>query len=467
LEVAGKGISMPASVANNLTVNATATPSAQVMKAVDGGGAGKGFTTHLDRAKGAVNAETAKQATAKPETAKPRAAERKTARTGAASTKGAKNAQDNTGDTNVPPPADAGTSGSPIDSTNAVQIAAPSESQPAPSGKEVKNAPPAKAELSAVNVAAVTVTPTQPIQPGDVAAEQKNSGSPGSAQSVIQAVTPDQAASNASPAPSAEANAKAAETVAAFDAKTAKASSATRERQAAVATATDVPVGPAKVAPAKPQTALDQPAVASGNDPTNASAIAVVDAATTPKPAAPDAGDALRGHALIDGAPAAPQPATGHAQPLSDQATPLPPEAHFAEANHTNIVTGVQTTLLPHGGTMQIRLDPPELGALQVTVEMRDGVMNATFHTTNEDATRLLSHSLGQLKTALEAQGVTVEKIQVQQSPKNQQSQNHEDTSQQQQQRDEASTRQEQQRRDMLRRMWRRVSGGDPVDLVA
>ena len=116
---------------------------------------------------------------------------------------------------------------------------------------------------------------------------------------------------------------------------------------------------------------------------------------------------------------------------------------------------------------MQIRLDPPELGALQVSVEMRDGSMTATFQTSNEDATRLLSHSLGQLKTALEAQGVVVEKIQVQQAPKNQQSQSQEEQSPQQQ-RDDANARQEQQRREILNRMWRRVSGGsDPVDLVA
>jgi flagellar hook-length control protein FliK len=93
--------------------------------------------------------------------------------------------------------------------------------------------------------------------------------------------------------------------------------------------------------------------------------------------------------------------------------------------------------------------------------------MTATFQTSNEDATRLLSHSLGQLKTALESQGVTVEKIQVQQSPKDSHAKNGEDSSAQQQ-RDEANARQENDRREMLRKMWRRVSGtADPVDLVA
>ena len=37
---------------------------------------------------------------------------------------------------------------------------------------------------------------------------------------------------------------------------------------------------------------------------------------------------------------------------------------------------------------MHIRLDPPELGALQVTVHMEDGVMSAMFQTSTDDATR-------------------------------------------------------------------------------
>src|SRR5206468_12374312 len=94
------------------------------------------------------------------------------------------------------------------------------------------------------------------------------------------------------------------------------------------------------------------------------------------------------------------------------------PEVQFAEANHPKIVAGVRSERLPNGGTMQIRLDPPELGALQVTVHMRDGVMTAAFETSNDDATRMLSHSLNQLKTVLESAGVSVEKLHVQQSPK-------------------------------------------------
>lgn len=149
-----------------------------------------------------------------------------------------------------------------------------------------------------------------------------------------------------------------------------------------------------------------------------------------------------------------------------------PPEARFAEANHPSIVRSIRQELLPTGGTMRLRLDPAELGAIQVTVRMRDGAMTASFETSSDHATSLLSHSLGQLKAALESQGVQVDRLHVQQSPREQSSQ------QQQQQggdhpRDSSNpqdhpARQEQQRRELLRRMWRRMSGGqDPLDLVA
>ncbi len=60
---------------------------------------------------------------------------------------------------------------------------------------------------------------------------------------------------------------------------------------------------------------------------------------------------------------------------------------------------------------------------LQVSVHMRDGVMTASFETSNDDATRMLSHSLGSVEiAALEASGVSVEKIHVQQSPNKQES---------------------------------------------
>ena len=150
--------------------------------------------------------------------------------------------------------------------------------------------------------------------------------------------------------------------------------------------------------------------------------------------------------------------------------TPTSPEAQFVDANHPNIVTGIHGKLLPNGGTMTIRLDPPELGALQISVHMREGVMTAAFETSNDQATRVLSHSLGQLKSALESAGVSVEKLHVQQSPRQESGDNSERQSNQRQDQEDQQqqARQEQQRRHMLNKMWRKLAGGeDPLDLVA
>jgi flagellar hook-length control protein FliK len=177
---------------------------------------------------------------------------------------------------------------------------------------------------------------------------------------------------------------------------------------------------------------------------------------------------------LLD-APTNPKPLS-HPTPASQAPppppTPVAPEAAFAHNNHDNIVKSVHGELLPRGGTMQIRLDPPALGALQITVEMRDGVMVASFQTTNDDATRMLSHTLNQLKHALESQGVSVDRLHVAQAPRSDQNFDRDNESQRQQQHqsleDQASARQEQQRRELLRRMWRKLGiGEDPLDLVA
>jgi flagellar hook-length control protein FliK len=173
--------------------------------------------------------------------------------------------------------------------------------------------------------------------------------------------------------------------------------------------------------------------------------------------------------ALVPEQPRPPQaPASVAASPV---AAPLAPEVHFAEDNHPNIVAGIRGQLLPSGGTMHIRLDPPELGPLQVTIRLHDGVMEASFETSSDQASKLLSHSLSTLKTSLESQGVNVERLHVQQAPRDQQAGSNEREQQQEQNRDpqqQHAARQDQQRREMLRRMWRKLTGAeDPLDMVA
>ncbi len=156
------------------------------------------------------------------------------------------------------------------------------------------------------------------------------------------------------------------------------------------------------------------------------------------------------------------------APPTPTATSPQPPaDAPFAQTNHPNIVSEIRTNLLPGGGTMRIRLDPPELGTLQITVQIRDGVITASFATSNDEATRLLSHSLHQLKQSLEGQGINVEKLHVEQTTQHKAANSAGDENQQRQP-DDHGARHEQQRREMLHRMWRRLRGGsDSVDLTA
>lgn len=165
----------------------------------------------------------------------------------------------------------------------------------------------------------------------------------------------------------------------------------------------------------------------------------------------------------------APPTPAGMVQPVA----PQQPEQRFAESNVDRIVSHVKSDLTPGGGSMKIRLDPPRLGQLQIDVTVDDGILTASFRTTNDEATRLLSHSISQLKTSLEQAGLSVDRIQVRQaSPGEQASSNRQssDQDQQQQQHNNRDTpdRQEQQRREMIQRMWAKLGVGEaPLDLVA
>lgn len=148
-------------------------------------------------------------------------------------------------------------------------------------------------------------------------------------------------------------------------------------------------------------------------------------------------------------------------------------EDAIARQNIDRIVNGVRGDLLPRGGSMQIRLDPPQLGSLNVSVRVQDGVLSATFQTSNEQATQMLSQTMTQLKSALEATGVSVERLHVRQTSASRSSDDthgsNGDGRQQPGEGDQQSFAQnEHQRREMLQRMWRRLGiGNDPLDLVA
>lgn len=196
--------------------------------------------------------------------------------------------------------------------------------------------------------------------------------------------------------------------------------------------------------------------------------------AAPPEAPAPESSPAVPHDVLPELQADVPSPAAANASPTTAPhatgpapAAAPPAESRFAEQNHATIVKAIHGELLPEGGTLRIRLDPPELGSMQVTVHLRDGQMAASFETSNDQATSVLSHSLSQLKSALESQGVQVDKLHVQQAPREQAFNSHDGRGQENPSQD-GSARQEQQRKEMLRRMWRKLGVNyDPLDMVA
>ncbi|HEY2251790.1 MAG TPA: flagellar hook-length control protein FliK [Planctomycetaceae bacterium] len=65
------------------------------------------------------------------------------------------------------------------------------------------------------------------------------------------------------------------------------------------------------------------------------------------------------------------------------------------------------------GQQMQLHLNPPELGALQVDVSMHDGVLSARIEAQSPTAQQILTDNISQLKDSLTQQGVSFDRIDV------------------------------------------------------
>jgi flagellar hook-length control protein FliK len=70
-------------------------------------------------------------------------------------------------------------------------------------------------------------------------------------------------------------------------------------------------------------------------------------------------------------------------------------------------------TAQDRGGTLQLRLSPPELGALRIELNVKDGVMSASLQTENSNARRLLLDHLPALRDRLAEQNIRVDRFDV------------------------------------------------------
>jgi flagellar hook-length control protein FliK len=65
------------------------------------------------------------------------------------------------------------------------------------------------------------------------------------------------------------------------------------------------------------------------------------------------------------------------------------------------------------GGTLQLRLSPPELGSLHMELSVQDGVMTASLETETAAARRVLLDHLPALRDRLAEQNIRVERFDV------------------------------------------------------
>jgi flagellar hook-length control protein FliK len=104
-----------------------------------------------------------------------------------------------------------------------------------------------------------------------------------------------------------------------------------------------------------------------------------------------------------------------HASPV---ATTTPVAGMLDEETFgSRVVRGLTTVVNQRGGVMTMRLEPPELGDLRVQMTLARGLVSAQFQAATPEAHALLEKSMTMLRTALENQGLTVQRLSVHLSP--------------------------------------------------
>jgi flagellar hook-length control protein FliK len=84
--------------------------------------------------------------------------------------------------------------------------------------------------------------------------------------------------------------------------------------------------------------------------------------------------------------------------------------------NGEQLIRHVRTTVTKGGGDVQMRLDPPTLGSVVVRVRVVEGTAQVALITPSTEAANALGKSLQQLKHALEATGLNVDRLNVRQT---------------------------------------------------
>lgn len=82
--------------------------------------------------------------------------------------------------------------------------------------------------------------------------------------------------------------------------------------------------------------------------------------------------------------------------------------------NEARLTRGLRSALNQQGGSVTLRLTPPEMGTVRIQMQLQGTQVTAQFHAETDAARSMLQQQLGQLRSALEGQGLSVERLGVQ-----------------------------------------------------
>lgn len=152
---------------------------------------------------------------------------------------------------------------------------------------------------------------------------------------------------------------------------------------------------------------------------------------------------------------------------------PVDPQETFDQ-----VVLGLRGKMDARNGTAEIQLNPPNLGTLNVSIQLQNGALTAEFKSGSEVVRDLLKGNLEKLKSVLESQGIAVDKLSVQATadraapapvaagqavgPTNPDGRNGGQQGQEQR-----SGRQAAQEDESFARLWQDLQAQAPLDLVA
>lgn len=84
------------------------------------------------------------------------------------------------------------------------------------------------------------------------------------------------------------------------------------------------------------------------------------------------------------------------------------------QVNVARAVRGLRAAVAQQGGSVTLRLSPPEMGIVRIQMQLSEGVVRAQLVTQHAAARDLLNQQLGELRQALQSQGLVVDRLSVQ-----------------------------------------------------